>query len=195
MRSNRAAFGQTTLPPTRASNLPAACRPCSGACQAEADFGLRRGLGARQRSLASRFRLYARRRLLAAAAIFGIRLRVGCHYAELLPCGGIYAVCPSSRVDKYRGTMRFREERIDFAPLPVECQRMCACFGWHHLLAAHFGNIDDIQYPRVADGHVKVRGLRMQENHVRGAAEGDVPEHATRRCVNREQCARIAGAK
>jgi len=91
--------------------------------------------------------------------------------------------------------MRFREERIDFAPLPVECQRVCACFGWHHLLAAHRANIDDIYYPRVADGHVKVRGLRMQENHVRGAAEGDVPEHATRRCVNREQYARIAGAK
>jgi hypothetical protein len=115
--------------------------------------------------------------------------------ARITALWGIYAVCPSSRIDKYRGTMRFREERIDFAPLPVECQRMCACFGWHHLLAAHCGNIDDIYYPRVADGHVKVRGLRMQENHVRGAAEGDVPEHATRRCVNREQCASIAGAK
>ena len=133
--------------------------------------------------------------LRAAAAIFGFGRVLAAHYAELLACGGIYAVRPSSRIDKYRGTMRFREERIDFAPLPVECQRMCACFGWHHLLAAHRANIDDIYYPRVADGHVKVRGLLMQENHVRGAAEGDVPEHATRRCVNREQCARIAGAK
>src|SRR6516164_6367305 len=90
-----------------------------------------------------------------------IRPRAGCPLCRITALWGICAVCPSSRIDKYRGTMRFREERIDFAPLPVECQRMCACFGWHHLLAAHRGNIDDIYYPRVADGHVKVRGLRM----------------------------------
>src|SRR5215831_13041964 len=60
---------------------------------------------------------------------------------------------PSScRIDKDRGTMRLRQERIDFAPLPVECQRMCACFGWHHLLAAHRANIDDVYYPRIANG-------------------------------------------
>src|SRR5262249_37165775 len=148
---------------TSRANTGGGARRGSGACQAEADFGLRRGLGARQRSLASRFRFYARRRASARCRRnLRIRLRAGCHYAELLACGGIYAGCPSSRIDKYRGTMRFREERIDFAPLPVECQRMCACFRWHHLLAAHRGNIDDIYYPRVADGHVKVlRGLRM----------------------------------
>jgi hypothetical protein len=75
-----------------------------------------------------------------------------------------------SRIDKYRSTMRLRQERIDFAPVSVECQRMCACFGWHHLLAAHRANIDDIYYPGIADGHVKAPGLRMQENHVWGAA-------------------------
>jgi hypothetical protein len=75
-----------------------------------------------------------------------------------------------SRIDKYRGTMRLRQERIDFAPVSVERQRMCACFGWHHLLAAHRANIDDIYYPGITDGHVKMPGLRMQENHVWGAA-------------------------
>src|ERR1700730_6003171 len=75
-----------------------------------------------------------------------------------------------SRIDKYRGTMRLRQERIDFAPVSVDCQRMRACFRWHHLLAAHRANIDDIYYPRIADGHIEVSGLRMQENHVRGAA-------------------------
>ena len=76
----------------------------------------------------------------------------------------------SSLIDKDRGTMRLRQERIDFTSLPVECQRMCPCFGWHHLLTAHRANIDDIYDPRIADGHVKVTGLRMQENHVWGAA-------------------------
>ena len=72
---------------------------------------------------------------------------------------------------------------------------MCACFGWHHLLAAHRANIDDIHDPGIADGHVKMPGLRMQESHVRGAAQGNIPEHATRRCVDREQYAGIAGAE
>src|SRR5262245_17010024 len=80
------------------------------------------------------------------------------------------AVLPSSLIDKYRRTMRLRQKRIDFAPLAVEGQRMCACFRWHDLLAAHRANIDDVYYPRIADGHVKVSGLRMQENHVGGAA-------------------------
>jgi len=72
-----------------AAAMPGACRPCSGACRAEADFGVRRGLGARQRSLASRFRFYARRRASARRRRnLRIRLRAGCHYAELLPCGG-----------------------------------------------------------------------------------------------------------
>src|SRR5215831_3531021 len=102
-------------------------------------------------------------------------------------------VPPSSRFDKYRGTMRLRQKRIHFAPLPVERQRMCACFRWHDLLAAHRANIDDVYYPRIADAHVKVSGFRMQENHVRGAAEGDIPEHATRCCVDRVQCPGIAG--
>jgi hypothetical protein len=61
-------------------------------------------------------------------------------------------VNPSSRINEYCGTMRLRQERIDFALVSVECQRMCACFGWHHLLAAHRANIDDVYYPRIADG-------------------------------------------
>src|SRR6516225_2853638 len=69
----------------------------------------------------------------------------------------------SSRIGKYRGTMRLRQEGIDFAPLPVECQRVCACFGWHHLRAAHRDNIDDIYDPRIGDGHIEVSGLRMQK--------------------------------
>src|SRR5262245_18942371 len=104
-------------------------------------------------------------------------------------------VPPSSRIDEYRGTMRLRQERIDFAPVSVECQRMRPCFGWHHLRAAHRDNIDNVYYSRIADGHVEVSGLRMQENHVGGAAEGNLPEHAARRCINREQCACIAGAQ
>ena len=79
-------------------------------------------------------------------------------------------VPPSSRIDKYCGTMGLRQKRIHFASLAVECQRMCACFRWHYLLAAHRANIDDVYYPRIANGHVKVPGLRMQENHVWGAA-------------------------
>jgi hypothetical protein len=43
---------------------------------------------------------------------------------------------------------------------------MCACFRWHDLLAVHRANIDDVYYPRIADGHVKVTGFRMQENQV-----------------------------
>ena len=35
----------------------------------------------------------------------------------------------------------------------------------------------------------------MQENHVRGAAQRNIPEHATRCCVDREQYAGIAGAQ
>src|SRR5262249_36209404 len=101
----------------------------------------------------------------------------------------------SSRIDKDRGTMRLRQERIDFAPLPVECQRMRACFRWHDLLAAHRANIADVYYPTIAAGPVNVAGLRMQGNHVGGSASRTSPEPATRRCVNREQCPGIAGAQ
>src|SRR5712691_400518 len=104
-------------------------------------------------------------------------------------------VPPSSRIDKYRGTMRLGQERIDFVSLPVECQRVCACFRRHHLLAAHCANIDDVYDPRIADGHVKVPGLRMQENDIRCAAKGNIGEHMTRRSVNCEQYASIAGAQ
>src|SRR5258705_551028 len=72
----------------------------------------------------------------------------------------------SGRVDKYRGAMRLGQERIDLASLPVECQRVCACFRRPHLRAAHRANIDDVHDPGIADGHVKMPGLRMQENHV-----------------------------
>src|SRR5450759_2446515 len=100
----------------------------------------------------------------------------------------LHAMVPaSSRIDKYRGTMRLGQERIDFVSLSVECQRVCTYFRRHHLLAAHCTNIDDVYYPRIADGHVKVPGLRMQKNYVRGAAKGNITEHATRRYVNCEQ--------
>src|SRR5258707_12808133 len=83
-------------------------------------------------------------------------------------------VPPSSRIDKYRGTMRLRQKRIHFASLPVECQRMCACFRWPDLLAAHRANIDEVYYPRIADGHVQVPGLPIQQNHLRGAAPTNI---------------------
>ena len=93
-------------------------------------------------------------------------------------------VLASSRIDKYRGTMRLGQERIDFVSLSVECQRVCTFFRRHHLLAAHCTNIDDVYYPRIADGHVKVPGLRMQKNYVWGAAKRSIAEHPTRRCVD-----------
>src|SRR5450759_1755106 len=62
----------------------------------------------------------------------------------------LHAMVPaSSRIDKYRGTMRLGEERIDFVSLSVECQRVCTYFRRHHLLAAHCTNIDDVYYPRI----------------------------------------------
>ena len=75
--------------------------------------------------------------------------------------------------------MRLGQERIDFVSLPVECQRVCACFRWHYLGAAHRTDIDDVYYPRIADGHVKSPGLRMQENYVRDATKRDIAEHTT----------------
>src|SRR5262249_51918412 len=66
-----------------------------------------------------------------------------------------------------------------FAPRAVECQRVCAGFRWRHLGAAHRANIDDVDDPGIADRHVEAPGLRVQENHVRSTAEGNVPEHAT----------------
>jgi SAM-dependent methyltransferase len=87
--------------------------------------------------------------------------------------------------------MGLGQEHIDFVPLAVECQRVCACFRRHHLLAAHCANIDDVYYPRIADGHVKISRLRIQEDYVGGAAKGNIAEHATRRCLNREQYASL----
>jgi hypothetical protein len=72
---------------------------------------------------------------------------------------------------------------------------VCACFRWHHLLSAHSANIDDIDYARIADGHVKAAELRIRENYVWGAAKGHIAEHATRSCVNCEQYTGIAGAQ
>ena len=91
--------------------------------------------------------------------------------------------------------MRLGQERVDFVSLPIERQRVCARFRRHYLLAAHCANIDDVYNPRIADRHVKVPGLRMQENYVGGAAKGNIGEHPTRRSVNCEQYASIAGAQ
>jgi hypothetical protein len=108
----------------------------------------------------------------------------------------LHAMVPtSSRIDKYRGTMRLEQERIDFVSPSVECQRVCTYFRRHHPRAAHCANIDDVYYPRIADGHVKVPQLRMQKNYVRGATKRNITEHLTRRCVNCDQYPGIAGAQ
>src|ERR1700719_499768 len=122
--------------------------------------------------------------------------RVSCHLEpQQLPPAVAQTRSTSSRIDKYRGTMRLGQERIDFVALPVECQRVRACFRRHHFLAAHRANIDDVYYPGIADGYVKAPGLRMQENYVRDAAKGNFAAHTTRSCVNCEQHASIAGAQ
>jgi hypothetical protein len=58
--------------------------------------------------------------------------------------GMVDTLAPLSHIDKYRGTMRLGQECIDFVSLPIECQRVCARFRRHHLLAAHCANIDNV---------------------------------------------------
>src|SRR5712671_4906572 len=104
-------------------------------------------------------------------------------------------VAPSSRIDEYRGTMRSGQERIDLVSFPIERQRVGARFGRRHFVAAHRADIDDVDDAGFPDGDVKVSGLRMQENDVRGPAEGDIGEHVTRRGVDCKEDAGIAGAE
>jgi hypothetical protein len=78
---------------------------------------------------------------------------------------------------------------------PVERQRVRSCFRRHHLLAAHRADVDDIYDARLADRDVKAPRLLIEEDHVRCAAQGDIAEHPTRRRVDREQYAGIAGAQ
>jgi len=83
---------------------------------------------------------------------------------------------------------------MDLVSFPIERQRVGARFGRHHLHAAHGADIDHVDDAGITDGDVKVPGLRMQENDVGDAAQADVGEHMTRRGVDREQDAGIAGA-
>ncbi len=62
--------------------------------------------------------------------------------------------------------------------LPVERQRMGACFRRHHLQTPHAIYIDDVYDPRLPDGHVKSPGLRMQEDYIWNPAERNVTENA-----------------
>ena len=73
--------------------------------------------------------------------------------------------------------MRLGEEGVNFASPPIERQRVRSCFRRHHLLAAHCPNIDDVNYAWIADRDVKAPRLHIEEDHVRGAAQGNIAEH------------------
>ena len=75
--------------------------------------------------------------------------------------------------------MRSRQKRIDFAPLPIERQRVRTGFRRHDFLPAHRGNIDDVNYARIADGDIKVSQARIEKNNVGGSAEEHITEDAT----------------
>jgi hypothetical protein len=72
---------------------------------------------------------------------------------------------------------------------------VCTFFCGRDLLPAHRRNVDNVDNARIADSDIKVSRSRIEKNHVRSAAEGHIGKDATRRSVDREQNARIAGAK
>ena len=100
--------------------------------------------------------------------------RKGWHYGSVATRG----LNPSIGVDKYRGAVRFGQERVDFISLPIKRQRVGARFRRHHVHAPHCGDIDDIYHSRIADGHVKAAELLVQKNHIRCAAERDISQRA-----------------
>src|SRR5436189_3265989 len=67
--------------------------------------------------------------------------------------------------------MGLRQERVDLVSLPIECERVCAYFRGHHLLAAHCFNVNDVYYSWVSDRHIKLVGWRVQKYYVRCPAE------------------------
>jgi hypothetical protein len=87
------------------------------------------------------------------------------------------------------------QKRIDFVSFPIERQGVRTRFRRHDFLTAHRGDIDDIDYARIADGNIKVPRSRVEKNDVRGAAEAHITKDAARCGVDREQAACIAGAQ
>jgi hypothetical protein len=74
--------------------------------------------------------------------------------------------------------MRLWQKRIDFAPFPVERQRMSARFRGHDFLPTHRGNIDNVYDARIPDGNIKAARSRIEKNYVWGAAERHIAEYA-----------------
>src|SRR5262245_50406088 len=111
----------------------------------------------------------------------GLALQHGCSRANLLRTSSrislrsIRATChsletrtrlaSSTLINKNRGTMRLREERVDLVAFAVERQRVRARFRGNHRFASHRADIDHVDHSRVADRHVKAFALRVQENH------------------------------
>ncbi len=91
--------------------------------------------------------------------------------------------------------MGLRQERVDLVSLPIECERVCAYFRGHHLLAAHCFNVNDVYYSWVSDRHIKLVGWRVQKYYVRCPAYTNIAKHITRVRVNCEEYAGIAGAQ
>src|SRR6516165_2695515 len=107
----------------------------------------------------------------------------------------ISSAAPSDDLVKHCGPMGIWQKRVDLVSLPVERKRVCAWFRAHHLLAAHCFNINDVDYARISDRHVKAAEWPLlQKYYIRRPAQTNIADRLARVRVNREQHASIAGA-
>ena len=89
------------------------------------------------------------------------------------PVSSVNSVRPSCSilVNVDSSAIGLRQESVDLISWRIKRNGMCTRLRRHGLQKFHRFSIDNLNHARIADSHIQVLERRVEENHVRDAAD------------------------